>query len=86
MQPGNKDAKEKFNETMKEYKLRQLQNALGYAEEKVTINTDLIQVEDSYSGPKLEKIDDITSEWVESLMEWQKDCKVLHRKYACIII
>lgn len=42
MQPGNKDAREKFDETMKEYKLRQLQNALGYADEKVTINTDLI--------------------------------------------
>ena len=86
MQPGNKDAREKFDETMKEYRIRQLQSALGYASERVTINTDAIPVESSYKGPSFEKLEEIDSEWVQSLMEWQRDRKVLHKKYACIII
>ena len=86
MQPGNKDAREKFDETMKEYRIRQLQSALGYANERVTIDTEVMQVEASYKGPKLDKIDDISSDWVQSLMEWQRDRKVLHKKYACMIV
>ena len=65
MQPGNKDAREKYDETMKEHRIRLLQSALGYTSEKVNIDIDAIQVEASYTGPKLEKIEDITSEWVE---------------------
>lgn len=86
MQPGNKDAREKYDETMKEYRIRQLQSALGYASERVTIDTDAINVESAYTGPKLEKIEDIDSAWVQSLMEYQRDRKVLHKKYACMII
>ena len=40
MQPGNKDAREKYDETMKEYRIRQLQSALGYTSERVNINID----------------------------------------------
>jgi serine/threonine-protein phosphatase 5 len=43
-------------------------------------------VENAYKGPKLDKIEDIDSEWVQSLMTWQKDRKVLHKKYASMII
>ena len=43
-------------------------------------------VDDSYKGPRFESTDDITSEWVESLIEWQKGQKSLHRKYATLII
>ena len=68
MQPGNKDAREKYDETMKEWRIRQLQSALGYASEKVNINVDNIGVEASYKGPKLEKLEDIDAEWVQSLM------------------
>jgi len=71
---------------MKEYRIRQLQSALGYASEKVHIDVDGINVEAGYKGPKLDKVDDINSDWVESLMQWQKDRKVLHKKYACMII
>ena len=70
MQPGNKDAREKYDETMKEHRIRQLQSALGYASEKVNIDVDAIKVEPNYKGPKLDKIEDINSEWVQSLMEW----------------
>ena len=63
-----------------------MQSALGYANERVNIDVDNINVEAAYKGPKLDKIEDVTSDWVESLMQWQKDRKVLHKKYACMII
>ncbi len=55
-------------------------------EQKVVVNTDEITVESSYRGPSLNSIDEVTSEWVKSLMEWQKDQKKLHKKFATIII
>ena len=43
-------------------------------------------VEDSYTGPRLESIDDLDAEWCVKLMEWQRDRKVVHKKYATMII
>jgi len=60
---------------------------LGYNDSRVKINIDDIVVEEGYIGPKLAKsTDEIDGEWVEGLMKWQKDRKVLHKKYACMII
>ena len=50
------------------------------------VDATQIFVEASYTGPKLETIDDVTPEWVVSLMEYQRDRKVLHKKYATMII
>lgn len=60
--------------------------ALGNKGQRVFIDIDSINVEKSYKGPSIEKIEDITSDWIEELMQWQKDRKVLHKKYACMII
>jgi serine/threonine-protein phosphatase 5 len=44
-------------------------------------------VEASYEGPKFEKsVDEIDSEWCKKVMQWQKDGKVLHKKFAVMII
>jgi len=50
------------------------------------VDLDAIDVEASYAGPKLESVDDLNAAWVVSLMEWQKDRKVLHKKYALMIL
>jgi hypothetical protein len=55
-------------------------------EKRAMLDFKDINVESSYSGPKLDSIDDITPKWVETLMEWQKDGKILHKKYAVMII
>jgi serine/threonine-protein phosphatase 5 len=87
MQPNNKDARQKYEETVKEHRLRQFQSCLGYEDSRVQIKIEDISVEASYAGPKFEKsVDEITPEWVVSLMKWQEDQKVLHKKYACMII
>lgn len=74
MQPNNKDARNKYDETTKEHRLRQFQSCLGYEDNRNSVNANDIFVEDSYTGPKFEKsVDEIDSEWVQSLMKWQKD-------------
>ena len=54
MEPSNKDAREKYELTLKEHKLRQLQKAIFVEEKKIEVNVEDIVVEDSYKGPKLE--------------------------------
>jgi len=50
------------------------------------INPDEIVVESSYTGPRLDSIDEVTPEWVRDMMDWQKDQKRLHKKYATMLI
>ena len=60
--------------------------AIVHEEGKIEIDPESIAVESSYTGPRLEDIEDVTPEWVVSLMEYQRDRKVLHKKYATMII
>ena len=70
MQPQNRDAREKYEVTLKAHKEQLLAMAINHEEAVVVIDVNNIFVEDSYTGPRLETIDDVTSEWVVSLMEW----------------
>ena len=76
MQPNNKDARLKYEETLKEHRLRQFQSCLGYDDSRVNINVEDIEVEASYVGPRFEKsVDEIDAEWVKKMMQHQKDQK-----------
>ena len=86
MQPQNRDAREKYEVTLRAHKEQLLAQAIVHEEGKIEVDTDTIAVESSYTGPRLESIDDISPEWVVSLMEHQRDRKVLHKKYATMII
>lgn len=70
MQPQNRDAREKYEMTLKAHKEQLLSQAIVHEEGKIMIDAESINVESSYSGPKLDSIDDVTPEWVVSLMEW----------------
>ena len=70
MQPQNRDAREKYEVTLKAHKEQLLASAITHEEAKIVINPNDIHVEDSYVGPRLDSIDDVTAEWVVSLMEW----------------
>jgi len=50
------------------------------------VNFDDITVEDTYTGPRLDKIENLNKEWVISLLDYMKTGKVLHKKYAWMII
>jgi len=85
-EPQNKDARLKYDLTLKEHKLREFAKCLGYDNTKVELNVEDLTVEDSYTGPRLEKVEDINEEWVLSLLSYMKDGKILHKKYASMII
>ena len=60
LEPQNKDARSKYEITLKEHKLRELVKCLGYDNTKVEVNVEDMQVESTYVGPRLEKIEDLT--------------------------
>lgn len=41
-----------------------------------------ISIEDDYNGPKLENDTTVTLEFMKELMQWYKDQKKLHKRYA----
>ena len=86
MQPTNRDARAKYELTLKAFKEVELAKAIFFEEKKIEIDVENIEVEASYTGPKLESIDDLNADWVISLMEWQKNQKTLHKKYTTMII
>jgi hypothetical protein len=57
---------------MKEHKEREFAKCIMKDDERIVVKVEDIVVEDSYGGPRLTTADDITPEWVESLMDYQK--------------
>lgn len=51
-----------------------------------TLDCDSIAIEDSYSGPRLQNNKQVTLEFVEQLVEYFKDSKILHRRYVLEIL
>ena len=85
--PQDRDAREKYEATLKEHKYRELAKCIGYDDKKVVIDVKDIVVEQSYAGPRLDNgVDELDGAWVASMMEFLKGGKVLHKKYAVMII
>lgn len=84
--PKDKDAREKLAITKKMIMEKKFAESIAIDEVRPELDPEEMNVPDSYSGPKLESIDAITPEWVEQLMEWHKDQKTLHPKYAAMIL
>lgn len=72
--------------TLKEHKAREFAKCIEKDEIRIKINLDDIPVETTYTGPKLEKIEDLTAEWIGTMMDYLKDGKVLHKRYAYMIL
>lgn len=71
MRPTDKEARSKYDITLKEFKLREFSKCIGHDDSKVTVNIEEMVVESSYTGPRLDDgPEQITPEWVVSLMEW----------------
>lgn len=87
LEPQNKDARQKYDTTLKQHKLRELVKCLSYDAAKVVVNVEDMVVEASYNGPKLENgIQELNREWVIEMLDYIKQQKVLHKKYATMII
>lgn len=71
---------------MKEHKAKEFAKCIEKEDIRVNIKLEDIIVEASYDGPRLENIDDLTPDWVVSMMDYYKNQKVIHKKYATMII
>ena len=88
IEPNNKDARAKLSECEKAIKAKQFELAIASDETPVKEpDPSDIEVESSYSGPRLDPIDGkVTPEFVHELQDYQKNEKRLHKKYALQIL
>jgi len=56
--------------TQKEFKAREFAKCIEKDDITVTVNIDDILVESSYTGPKLDSVDDLNEEWVKELLQY----------------
>ena len=80
------------------YCTKLMEEAISCNKEAEPIDWKDVKVEENYTGPKLDSADDITESWlfkiyilltslrVVELMEYQKGCKNLHRRYLWMIL
>ena len=85
--PNDADAKKKFVECNKIVKKMAFERAIAVDRPEKTLaemyqSLESISIEDDYSGPKLENEDTVTLDFMKELMQWYKDQKKLHKKYA----
>jgi len=52
--PSDKDARSKYELTLKEFRLREFSKCIKVEDKRVEINVEDIVVESSYDGPKIE--------------------------------
>lgn len=84
--PKDKDARSKLEVATKAKKELDFAMCIAVEELKIEINPDDIIVEPSYDGPKIEKREDVTVEWVIELMQYLKEEKKLHKKYVVMLL
>lgn len=85
--PNDADAKKKFVECTKIVKKIAFEKAISVDRPEKTLaemyqSLESISIEDDYTGPKLANDETVTLEFMKELMQWYKDQKKLHKKYA----
>lgn len=84
--PKDKDARNKLDMAKKAKMEMDFASCIAVEEKKIEINPDDIIVEESYSGPVIEKREDVTAEWWVELMQYMKEEKKLHKKYWVMLL
>lgn len=85
--PNDVDAKKKFVECSKIVKKIAFEKAISIDRPEKTLSEmyqqiESISIEDDYDGPKLENETTVSLDFMKQLMQWYKDQKKLHKKYA----
>mmetsp|Transcript_7904 Transcript_7904/g.13991 ORF Transcript_7904/g.13991 Transcript_7904/m.13991 type:complete len:522 (-) Transcript_7904:195-1760(-) len=87
--PNNKEARLKYAQYTKEAKRKAFEEAIAMAEHvpaSEAIDLSQILVPDSYDGPRMGDDNKVTLEFVEGLVEYQKEQKVVHKKYVASML
>ena len=89
IKPKSKDARAKLKACQAEVTREMFEAAVKTergAPVSETVDVNSMAVPDSYLGPRLEPDEPITRAFVESLVEWQREQKNIHRKYMIVIL
>lgn len=93
--PTDADAKAKFTECKKIVQQRAFEKAISYEEKRVSPCDEIshslasMTIEDNYDGPRLADTEaglKVTQEFVTGLLDYYRNSKVLHRRYAYQIL
>ena len=84
--PKDKDARGKYNMAVKEKNSRLFALSIAVEEVKIELSPDDFREDPKYTGPKLEKIEDVTTEWCDELMKFQRDGGQIHSKYLAMLL
>jgi len=87
IEPANKDARSKLNECEKAIRKEKFEAAIGvdHGAPATQIDPDTIEVESTYTGPRLED-GIVTEKFMDELLLWLKAEKKLHKKYVYQIL
>lgn len=80
------EAKDKINKIRKIKKEIEFLKCIEKEDEVVTIDPEGIVAPPSYDGPTLGNEEEITEEWVKSLMSYQEKQKNIHKKYLWVLL
>jgi len=90
VRPNDKEAKAKYTECKKIVQQIAFNKAISIEEKSgsvaESIDIEAMAVEDKYDGPHLEAGCKVTSEFTDQLLDYYKNQKILHRKYAFQIL
>lgn len=83
---NNKDINEKLKLLRKIKKETDFMKAIEYEDETDQLDPDNLAIPSEYRGPIVENDKPLSLEWVLNLLEYFKDQKRLHKKYAWMLI
>ncbi|XP_065845357.1 serine/threonine-protein phosphatase 5-like [Oscarella lobularis] len=89
VRPGDKDARQKYQQCQKIVRQKAFEKAIAVDAKETKLPSESIVVEDidveeKYEGPRFDE--EITADFMVSLLTWQRDQKTLHKKYAYKIL
>lgn len=84
--PSDQDIKQKYVWAIKEERYQKFGDSINIGFPADLIKEELIPIEPSYEGPRLNDPSDITPEWVIALIAYLKEEKRLHKRIAVSMI
>uniref|UniRef100_A0A7S2W191 Serine/threonine-protein phosphatase n=1 Tax=Mucochytrium quahogii TaxID=96639 RepID=A0A7S2W191_9STRA len=87
--PKDRDARAKYKQVEKEVKRIAFEEAIAVEQAaplSETLNLDEMIIPDSYSGPRLPEGDVVTKEFVEEMVQYMKDQKIVHKKIVATLL
>lgn len=83
---SNKDVNERVKTLQAIIKEQKFMEALAREDDSEQVDPELMEIEAGYTGPNLEKDEEITSSWAENALDWMQNQKKIHKKIVWVIL